>query len=225
MFCSNCGNEISEGCKFCPECGAQVIANVAANTEVIKDYEPETQTETVEQTYYDNNIEETPETAAAYVNSDITEEASEDAVSDTCAGMDSDAQADSDMSTDDEASQNSSYTYSFEGAEDSEKYSNTYGQTNQTGIGFSIASLVCGIMSITCCIAFPCTFPLAIIALVLGIISVRSQYEGKGLAIGGIVTGSIGALLLVMMLCLYCLGSVDNADIMNEVQESIEEVF
>ena len=36
-FCSNCGNELQDGAKFCPNCGAAVIGNATANNEAKMD--------------------------------------------------------------------------------------------------------------------------------------------------------------------------------------------
>jgi len=67
----------------------------------------------------------------------------------------------------------------------------------------AIASMVLGILSIpTCCCAFIGT-PLSIAAVVLGIVSmgkIKNQpqaWKGTGLAITGIVTGSVGVLLWI----------------------------
>ena len=74
--------------------------------------------------------------------------------------------------------------------------------------GLAIASMICGILSIpTCfcsCVAPGLNSPLAIAALVLGIIGMSKirgapqMYKGGGMAITGIVTGSIGLILVLL---------------------------
>jgi hypothetical protein len=74
--------------------------------------------------------------------------------------------------------------------------------------GMSIASMVCGILSIpTCmcsCVVPGINAPLSIIALVLGIMSMGQiknnpqTQKGGGLAITGIITGAIGIVLALL---------------------------
>ncbi len=76
-----------------------------------------------------------------------------------------------------------------------------------TTSGLAIASLVCGIISIPggCCCSFV-SIPLAIAAVVLGVIGMNKVnaepniYTGKGLAIGGIVTGGVAIIFGIIML-------------------------
>lgn len=76
-----------------------------------------------------------------------------------------------------------------------------------TAAGLAIASLVCGIISIPggCCCSF-LSIPIAIAAVIMGIIGINKInrephiYSGKGLAIGGIVTGGVALVFGVVML-------------------------
>ncbi len=62
--------------------------------------------------------------------------------------------------------------------------------------GFSIASMVCGILSITiCCTTGIFGLILAVAAIALGIIALCNKYDGKGMAIAGIITGGIGFII------------------------------
>ena len=89
-----------------------------------------------------------------------------------------------------------------------------YGPTGKKiGLGFGIASLVLGIMSLLCF----CTMAniiTAILAIVFGIIQIVS-YEKKGMAIAGIVTA---ALSIVLCIGCYALLFSNNAfmDMMEE---------
>lgn len=67
-------------------------------------------------------------------------------------------------------------------------------------IGFSIASMVCGILSIIFCCSDIFGFILAVAAAVLGIIVLRNKYDGKRMAIAGIITGGIGFLISGILL-------------------------
>lgn len=74
-----------------------------------------------------------------------------------------------------------------------------YEQSNGN-IGFSIASMVCGILSLLCCCFSLFSLVLGIAAVVLGIVCLSGKYEGKGMAIAGIVTGGIGISVWVIFM-------------------------
>jgi len=65
--------------------------------------------------------------------------------------------------------------------------------------GMAIASLVCGVLSVACCLNVLTGIP----AIVLGLISLNKEksdparYGGKGMAIGGIVLGAVSILGLL----------------------------
>lgn len=80
---------------------------------------------------------------------------------------------------------------------------------NNGNIGFAIASMVCGIMSLLCC----CTFlglVLGIAAIVLAIITLKNKYDGKGMAIAGIVTGGIGIFIWLLFMAIGGLSFVSS---------------
>lgn len=74
-------------------------------------------------------------------------------------------------------------------------------------IGFAIASLICGILSILCCCFVWLALVLGIAGIVLGVISLTQKYDGKGMAIAGIITGGVGLLLFLAVLLIA--GSTD----------------
>lgn len=93
--------------------------------------------------------------------------------------------------------------------------SNTYYDPRQSGyygedplmekqsggnIGFAIASLVCGIISLLCCCLGLFSAVLAIAAIVLGIITLCFKYDGKGMAIAGIATGGVAIVIVIASL-------------------------
>lgn len=91
---------------------------------------------------------------------------------------------------------------------------NTYGgqpQTNQYNPnmnaseekkGLSIAALICGILSITCCCGWGLLLGLA--GIIMGIIGKKKG--GRGMAIAGIVCGSIGVIVNIIFIFLYAMG-------------------
>lgn len=72
------------------------------------------------------------------------------------------------------------------------------GANSQGPIGYSIASLVCGILSILCCCCGFFGFVLSAAAIGLGIFSLNKNCEGKGFAIAGIACGGTGLLFMII---------------------------
>ena len=67
-------------------------------------------------------------------------------------------------------------------------------------VGISVAGMVSGILSLLCC-CFPYfSMLLGIAALVLGFISLKNRYDGKGMAIAGMVCGGIGTFLAILFI-------------------------
>ena len=65
-------------------------------------------------------------------------------------------------------------------------------------IGFSIASLICGILAVVCCCLGCISLVLAIAAVALGIVTIACKYDGKGMAVAGIVLGGVGVILFII---------------------------
>lgn len=65
-------------------------------------------------------------------------------------------------------------------------------------IGYSVASLVCGILGILCCCCGIIGFIPSVAGIVLGIVSIKKECEGKGLAIAGIACGGVGAAIFLI---------------------------
>jgi len=101
--------------------------------------------------------------------------------------------------------------------------------------GFAIASMVCGIISILCCCCSGLGFITAVAALVLGIIAVNKQYDGKGMAIAGIVCGGIGLLIFILaMISRFTTNSLFNSygssipggiESIDDLTEELEDIF
>ena len=180
MICKNCGSEILDGSKFCINCGAKIE-------------EAATPEETAE------NVTETVEEAQA----DTVDAASVDEALNTA--QEAYEQAASDLS--DTADQAASESLGSEGStsgfyESNETYTDYSEDIEEGGgnIGFAIASLVCGCLSILCCFGGCISWIFSIVAIIMGIITISKKYDGRGFAIAGIITGSVGAVLSIIMI-------------------------
>ena len=79
--------------------------------------------------------------------------------------------------------------------------------------GFSIAALVLGIVAIVLSCTWYISIPCAILAIVFGILGIKSSK--KGMSIAGITTGAIGmficiAILIVLMIFGFAMGITDS---------------
>ena len=90
----------------------------------------------------------------------------------------------------------------------------TSSSSTEGNSGFAIASMICGIISILCCCLTWVSLILAIAAIVLGIIALKYKYNGRGMAIAGIVTGGIG--IFIWLIVLLIAGSGFFASFMEE---------
>lgn len=70
----------------------------------------------------------------------------------------------------------------------------------EQGKGFSIASMVLGIVSLCLCCIWYLSIPCALVGLVLGIASMVRKYAGRGMAIAGVICSGVGIILCVIML-------------------------
>ena len=74
-------------------------------------------------------------------------------------------------------------------------------------VGLAIASMVLGILSLLCFCAWYISLPLGVIAIVLGVIAKnqadRGQAGGRGMALAGLICGSIAVLLAIILLVIY----------------------
>jgi hypothetical protein len=74
--------------------------------------------------------------------------------------------------------------------------------------GFAIGSLVCGILSIVCCMGIFTGIP----AVILGIMAMNKEkenptlYGGRGMALAGVITGGIGSVIGTIWLLLQIVG-------------------
>ncbi len=87
-------------------------------------------------------------------------------------------------------------------------YSQSYDATDYTQAdypptggkkGFAIASMICGIVALLCCCSGFGDFALAIAAVVLGIITLVKGFDGRDMALTGVITGAVGLILALIM--------------------------
>lgn len=104
-------------------------------------------------------------------------------------------------------------------------YGMNQGYQNQPEkMGFGIASLVLGILSILCCWIYGGF--LGLIGLVLGIVALARRESKKGMAIAGIITSVFGIMILIVILICVGLGSIGEAAISDPyVQETLEDII
>lgn len=193
IYCTQCGGQNDDGSKFCRNCGAKLAEAVAA-PEVVT--ENNTQTEAA-------YSQESASAASAPAEQEIT----------------------INYGADQSSFSSNTYESSYGGsAYDSQhQYYSTMPveEPKRKGgyIGFSIASMVCGILSIICCCLAIYGIILAIAAIVLGIVTLCFKYDGKGMAIAGIILGGLGLILAVFWFISVSFGSASTSGILEEFSE------
>ena len=78
--------------------------------------------------------------------------------------------------------------------------------------GMAIASLVCGILSLTCCCG---SFIPNVLAIIFGIISRNRKKDNNGMALAGIILGAIGIVFSIIWIAFSVGGGLE--DLMNEM--------
>ena len=96
-------------------------------------------------------------------------------------------------------------------------------------IGYSIAALVCGILGLICCCCGWFGIIVSVAGIVLGVVSLKKNCEGRGMAIAGIVCGGIGALVAVITVIIAAasgslfdgIGNINNIDDISDFLDSL----
>ena len=171
-----------DGSKFCIHCGAKIEDQVSEPVAEVNEPAAETAEDTA------STVDETLDTA---------QEAYEQAASDLSGAAD-------------EAIHNETSSGFYENTETSytEYTSDDEGGGN---IGFAIASMVCGCLSILCCFGTCVSWVFSIVAIVLGVITITKKYDGRGFAIAGIVTAGVGVILsIIMTVAIFTTGALED---------------
>ena len=105
------------------------------------------------------------------------------------------------------------------------------GQTNENANIFAILSFVLGIVGIGCGFCCFCCFGgwlglvISISSIVLGIISINRGESERGLAIVGIVTGSVALIIAVAIIALGLMFSITDEGNIEQYVERIQETL
>ncbi len=191
IYCGQCGSRNPDNFKFCSNCGAKLEKAKADTTECGKD----------------DPVFSAEQAAPVYekVEAEIVNEEKKPVQDEIQINYGADEG-----------------TYSSGGYESSQsRYysSNNASEVNYASsngnIGFAIASMVCGILSLICCCFSLFSLVLGVAAVVLGIVCLSGKYEGKGMAIAGIITGGIGIFIWVIFILIG--GSGMLMELMNEI--------
>lgn len=80
-------------------------------------------------------------------------------------------------------------------------YNNQFNNKPEKKNGLGITSMILGIVGLVlgCCGCYYLSIPLGIASIILGIISMRKKETTRGFAIAGIITGSIGIVLTLII--------------------------
>ena len=171
IICSSCAAENVEGNKFCTNCGQKLPEPMVPAYEAV---EAEILEETAENVYGEPMYEELVNESAA--SGEELEINYGEPVEETAPQV-----------------QPAAPVYYSSGAAETPASS---GQST----GFAIASMICGILSILCCCTGWFGLILSIVAIVFGVLTIKNEYGGKGMAMAGIITGGIGVLMFVLIL-------------------------
>lgn len=191
IYCGQCGSRNPDNFKFCSNCGAKLEKAKADTTECGKD----------------DPVFSAEQAAPVYekVEAEIVNEEKKPVQDEIQINYGADEG-----------------TYSSGGYESSQsRYysSNNASEVNYASsngnIGIAIASMVCGILSLICCCFSLFSLVLGVAAVVLGIVCLSGKYEGKGMAIAGIITGGIGIFIWVIFILIG--GSGMLMELMNEI--------
>lgn len=179
MICAQCGKDNVDENKFCSACGAKLPeAEEAA---------PEISLDTPASDILDGG-------SADVASEDVSVDSLNDSVSDIEENV-TGAAADMEDTVDNAFEEMKGDAGSSDYEESSYSSSDIYDDTQGGKPGFAIASLVCGCLSILCCCFGCCGFPVPVAAIVLGVMVIVKNLEGRSLAIAGIATGGVGLLL------------------------------
>lgn len=206
IYCTQCGSENDVNSKFCSNCGSRLGQSSAPLSE--------------EQPVQKEGVFSSEGTESVYEK--IT-----DAEEEKPAPIPVQDEIKIHYGPDAQSYNNSSNSYSsgsyntYYDTQQTQYYSSNQEMEKQGGgnIGFAIASLVCGICSLLCCCLTLFSAVLAVAAIVLGIITICFKYDGKGMAIAGIITG--GFAVVIAIFAMIASGTSAYREFINELADEI----
>ncbi|MCM1136384.1 MAG: zinc-ribbon domain-containing protein [Clostridium sp.] len=216
IYCTQCGNENPEGAKFCSNCGAKLEMPALRQTEGVFSgnetpvYEKITDAEEEKPAsipYQEEiQIHYEPEKADSYGANEYGG-GYHDGTGANGYDKNTYGAGSYNKNTYDTGAYGDAYnTNGYYDNGQAQYYSGEAEKTTGGNIGFAIASLVCGILSLLCCCLDLFSPILAIAAIVLGVITLCFKYDGKGMAIAGIATGGV-ALVFRLIIVVITLAS------------------
>ena len=201
MICPNCGSLEDDGHKFCSSCGNKLATEETSEAIIANEPEDVTEEANAETGY----VSEEANTDAGYVTEETgTEPEYTDVVTDSFYED----------------------TFSEEYTENTNRFEQEV-RVSSTGLGFAVAALICGILSIICCASSCFGVVLAIAGIIFAIIVLSKDYDGRGLAIAGLVTSIIGLLLsaaLTVAVLESSLNTGDFQDTIENINEYVEDL-
>lgn len=210
IYCIQCGSENPESAKFCSNCGAKIEKS---QTDGIFS---EGDTLSAQPTVYEKITDAEEERPANPYQEEIK----------INYGPDNNNYGNNDYS-------NSSNYGNYNGGTGANSYYDSgqsqYYSAESTpvkegggNIGFAIASLVCGILSLLCCCLDLFSPILAIAAIVLGVITLCFKYDGKGMAIAGIATGGVALVFrIIILIIVFATGTSAYGDFMRGFMDEL----
>lgn len=199
IYCTQCGSENAQGAKFCSNCGAKLET---VSEELKQEGSNVYNTEVSGDEFFkeEEKVSDTP--AYERAEGEVVSEGVYSEQPEIQIQYEPEEEMSAGTAETEQSGEAQTYTHVQAASSNAEptkpQYYSTPKAEGNGNIGFAIASMVCGILSLICCCFGFFSLILAIAAIVLGIVSLNSKYDGKGMAIAGIVTGGIGAFIFVL---------------------------
>ena len=181
IYCTQCGSANPSTFKFCSNCGARLEQPQEAPSMQSQESEPDQQESSETSVYEKPDAEVVSEGKVPLTQDELN--------------INYGAEEEGTYSSGNSVAPNTQYYSASSSSSAVSSKTSTGGNS-----GFAIGSMVCGIISILCCCLTWVSLILAIAAIVLGIIALKYQYDGRGMAIAGIVTGGIGIFIWLIVL-------------------------
>jgi len=205
-ICSFCNSEVEDNAKFCMFCGNPVKdINVSENPVQLN-----------------SNTENGYDTVNSDVNLNNEDVKNDENYFDLGAEPKFDDSV-FESSGNSEDSQENTYSDSYASNEEF-TYKQNAPKTNGN-TGFSIASLVLGILSLVCCCIGYLAILFAVASIVFGIISIKNNNENKGLAIAGIICSGIALVIYFIILIFVGVAAIMDNSVKMDIEDAIINMF
>lgn len=201
MFCNQCGNQVADGAKFCPNCGNKVEGEVENNQEISEDVD------NINPISLSKDEAHTSETTEPSVSEDSETQKISLVKPEKANSNEQSYQINSDYS---ERRTPPPFVNSAEYSNTAPNYNQSYnpGYTNNGGATYqtstlAVLSLVLGILSM-----FGFGILTGIPAIITGAISLKNHENNRGLSIAGIITGAIASFIAILIIIILIMASI-----------------